>query len=442
MDLRKFLNKKHVLDISKSEVVKNFLIYSFGAVLLKGISFFLLPIYTRVLTTAEYGQLDIIDTFIAILSTIFGLGLNQVIFINYYHLNKSKRLRFITNILITYVLLVTPVMLILSLRTDMLNLYLFKSELTKNIVLISLLSVYTSFFVSAFFSALRISRRAKFLTIVQVGTALFAAAMNIYLVWYLKKGVIAIILTNLVVQIITMLIAAIAYLNKTRDIDLSLHRSEVKEYVTLGLPFVPGALAAWALAGVSRWLLLEYTTLAQVGIYGLAFKFGMLVRTTFLMSFSSSYQPKLFSRYKEDIKKAEKYNNRILRYYLLFGFVGILLIFPIFKPIFNIFIGKDFQESYQYLFVILLAFFFYGASEIACNRLLYTKKVIILTSIAVLSALVNIALNVIFIPKFKIWAASISLLLSYLFLFLITYALKEYYAKLDNLHEKSVDKRG
>ena len=88
MDLREFLSKRHTTTFFRSEVVKNFFIYSVGAIALKGISFFLLPVYTRVLTTSEYGQLDLINTFIVILATITGLGLNQVVFINYYQLDR------------------------------------------------------------------------------------------------------------------------------------------------------------------------------------------------------------------------------------------------------------------------------------------------------------------------------------------------------------------
>ena len=61
------------------KMVRNFFIYSGGAAFLHGMSFFLLPIYTRILAPEEYGKLALLNVFIAISSVIISFGLAIII---------------------------------------------------------------------------------------------------------------------------------------------------------------------------------------------------------------------------------------------------------------------------------------------------------------------------------------------------------------------------
>ena len=63
----------------KKQFAKTTIIIFFGKVCTQLISFFLLPLYTAYLATSEYGLVDLIQTYVTLLSTIIsgGVGISM-----------------------------------------------------------------------------------------------------------------------------------------------------------------------------------------------------------------------------------------------------------------------------------------------------------------------------------------------------------------------------
>ncbi|MEY3397585.1 MAG: hypothetical protein RL220_179, partial [Bacteroidota bacterium] len=83
--------KQWLITISRSETTRNFLVYSFGALFVKGVSFFLLPLYTRLLSPEEYGLIDLLTTFSNLVDITLSLGLFQYLFMEYFHIGAEQR---------------------------------------------------------------------------------------------------------------------------------------------------------------------------------------------------------------------------------------------------------------------------------------------------------------------------------------------------------------
>ena len=64
----------------KKQFAKTTIIIFFGKVCTQLISFFLLPLYTAYLATAEYGLVDLIQTYVTLLVPIITLELEMSIF--------------------------------------------------------------------------------------------------------------------------------------------------------------------------------------------------------------------------------------------------------------------------------------------------------------------------------------------------------------------------
>ena len=91
-DLKKqpTVNKLKNSDTDKKfSTVKNFLWYSLSSSLIKSTNIAIMPIILSRLTTAEFGLLSLINTFINILSLLLGLGLKQIVGIEFFHCNKK-----------------------------------------------------------------------------------------------------------------------------------------------------------------------------------------------------------------------------------------------------------------------------------------------------------------------------------------------------------------
>ena len=60
-------------------LAKNTAIFAIGNVASRLISFFLVPLYTNILTTAEYGVVDLVNTLCTVLAPILILNINEAV---------------------------------------------------------------------------------------------------------------------------------------------------------------------------------------------------------------------------------------------------------------------------------------------------------------------------------------------------------------------------
>ena len=64
----------------ESRLIKTTGIIAFGNICTKFVSFFMLPLYTAILSTEEYGTVDLIGTYVALIAVVLTLQFEQGIF--------------------------------------------------------------------------------------------------------------------------------------------------------------------------------------------------------------------------------------------------------------------------------------------------------------------------------------------------------------------------
>lgn len=70
---------------------KDSLVYGFGAILAKGVGFFLLPIYTRIFTPAEYGTIEMLSVIASFLGAVLVMGLDSAQSFYFYERRERGR---------------------------------------------------------------------------------------------------------------------------------------------------------------------------------------------------------------------------------------------------------------------------------------------------------------------------------------------------------------
>ena len=64
----------------EKQLIKNTIIVAIGKICTQFISFFLLPLYTALLSTEEYGTVDLLNTYVSLLIPLFFLQIDQSVF--------------------------------------------------------------------------------------------------------------------------------------------------------------------------------------------------------------------------------------------------------------------------------------------------------------------------------------------------------------------------
>lgn len=235
-------------------------------------------------------------------------------------------------------------------------------------------------------------------------------------------------------QIVSLaLIGGIFYFLMLKEIGInfSLPKKETfPEELKFGLPLLFGYIIDQILAISDRFVIAGSISSESVGYYAVAYSLGNL--PIFFAKVSGVVLPPILAR---QVDKDEKVNGEKLVEGTILGFIVISFPFILGSlilgyPILNLYASQSTAEaSYFLISIISLGVLFYGLSLILMNLLfisMETKEMLIGN---VTAALVNLILNLIFIPIFKNnIIAAITTVISYIILFLfVFYKIKSYW---------------
>ena len=395
----------------ESKLIKNTIIIAIGNMCTKCISFFMLPLYTSILSTIEYGTIDLIGTYTSLLVIIMTLQFEQGMFRylveNRKDKKKQKRYITVTYIFITFicVLFIISSFLIFQLIDYKYANYLIFSVVIGTINSITLqvprgLGDNTTYAISSFLSGS------------------LNVILNVILVAILRLGVEGMLISNIIALLVSI-IYIVLRVNLYQLIQISfLQKEYIMVLIKYSFPLIPYTLCWWIIGASDRMIIKLFLGTSYNGIYAAAYKFPTLfsmITNIFQVSWTESAAENV------DIQERDEYYSKIfdkmIRLYSSAN-MGLIAIMPF---LFNFLIGKNFLEAYYYIPILLCAAFFnaisalYGSLYFAFKE---TKKISVTT---ILAALINFTVNLCLISQIGLYAAAISSLVAYIVITIIRY---------------------
>ena len=401
---------------NKNRVFKNFFTYFIGILMLKGTYFVLLPVYTRELTKAEYGQLELINIFISVIVLIFSLGLPQCLSLIYFHHEGVERKRHIVQIVFTYIYLTTPLVFIAFSLVPQLQAIFLSPNISRYLIYMAISISFVSFFSCIIISLQRLMQRAKTVVSIEVSIGVLGMLLNIIFILVFHFGITGIILTQLISPVLICFIGLFLFSYSGIWRWRKVKPTQMWESVRLGVPLVASTFFVLVMIGADRWFLSYYSSDADIGIYSLAYRFASLFEVIFLASFSSAYSPYTYSLFQKDgIVETEKKNSEVMKLYFIIICPLSLVVVFLMKPVFEIFVGAEFHDAYIFIFPVLISYFFLGIMNMSGMSIMFKKKTNYIFTSFFIGAASNILMNYYAIPRFNIWGAAITTMLSYFF---------------------------
>lgn len=416
--------KKITTQLLSSPIIKNFFIYFVGAMLLRGVTIITAPITLNILSPNDYGLLALVNSFISIVTIFTGLGLRQVVSLEFFHSTLQERKILISNTISIYLTIMIPIFVCLLLTIPLINHYIFLNQASATIIIVSIIICFFYFFVEFFYQILQYQSKAKSITILQCTIAFVTLTLTLFFLWHLKLGILSIIGA----QCIGMLLVFAAGLHcyNTKDCFKYLSFCPLKKtafYLKQGLPFIPTVLFGWIVSSGDRWVLAQYTTLHHVGIYSLADTFGQLFQLLILNAIAGSYLPYLlntFAKNKPNLLKVEQQNQRIMIISMTTMAIVVTLGYFLCRSFLFIILPAKYHEAVTYIWFILIGYVFLMGTYFTSSLIQFHKKAYFLAFSICLPALFNVVLNIILIPHFGIYGCVTATLISYIFYFIIT----------------------
>lgn len=409
-----------------TDVIKQFFIYSFGSFFLRIVSMLVVPLTLRKLLPADFGTLALITSFIAIANAIIGLGLRQVLSIEYFHCtDRTEQITLINDILIIYSAVAIPTILLLLCARRFFFQYIFFNTITAYLYTAMLGIIFLSFFIELLYQLMQYNRLASQLTGLQINIALINSTLTVVFLWYFNMGVSGVILAQLAGAIYGFIISLYAYLHYGYSYLIRIKNSlkKTKHYVFYGMPFISSILFSWIMSSGDRWVLGYYTSMYEVGIYSTADLFAQLFNTLILIPWSGSYLPyimKQYAQHKDNLAQVEQKNYHAMHCAMLLGLAGIIAGCFAVRPLFQIIFPPNYYSSFQYIWILLIGQLFLLGSYFCSSLIQFHKKRYFLACSYVIPALLNIVLNILLVPFFAIYGAAIATCASYFLYFMIT----------------------
>ena len=380
-------------------------------VLQNGLSIITLPIFTRLLTTDQYGLSSTYFAWNDLIVVICTLRLSYGVFdkgmIKYSH----SRDKFESSLL----------GLTTTISVSMPGLFLlFHNQIEKTMGM-SFVLCASLFLAQIWAPALLFwTARNKYeynyrkFTLVTIITAVCATLLNLFAVLYINydKGIVKILSYQIVWAIFfLMFYVRIFWKGKTY------FNKEIWHYaLRFNLPLIPYFLSTLILDKADRIMIGQFCGQSSVAIYSVSYNLGRLM-VLLTSALEATFTPWIYQKIKnyQDNKETDVRSIRNITVMLMVGFLGIAALFMLFAPeLIMIFADKAYADAVYVIPPVVAGYFFVMLYSLVSNVELYYEKTKNVAAITVIASGLNIALNYLLIPKFGYVAAAYTTLICYM----------------------------
>jgi len=395
-------------------LAKDTLIYGGADFITKALAFVAFPLIASALSPKAFGAMELIATAISMLGLFMGCGLNNSV--QRYYWDKDTlvldRAVVVSSGLITQAVFGLAILIIGFLILPFTLPLLQKAELPFTWVAI-VAALFLMVFSQLQQYLLDVTRLHfspwKFLTISilsRISGMLLAVIAVVYLNWGID-GLFA------VQAFVALIILPIAIWMVKKDITLSIDKKWVAELVGFGYPFIFAGMAYWLFGSIDRWMLASMSSIEEVGIYSVSFRFASIVLFV-SMAFSQAWSPvaiKIKTDHPDTYRDIYAKVFLILIYIMLTVGGGVALFSG---ELIYLLMPAEYSRSAMPLIVLCIGVILQATQQITAIGISLEKKSFLFARLAWFAAIINAILNWFLIPSFgatgAAWATSISYL--------------------------------
>lgn len=382
-------------------LIKNTGIIAVGNLGTKLISFFLLPLYTAILTTSQYGTVDYVISIATFCTPFVTMLMDEAIF---RFLIDCKDKAGQKKVITTSLFIVFAGMIIFTaVAIPVMNL------LGYDYTYFAVTYVVLSSFCGMLSALLRGIGRTDLYALFNFLQGALQVTLNVFFIAVFRWGVEGMLLaTILSFSCVSILFSIIIRLWKYIRFDYY-DKLLAKEMVIYSLPLIPNKIS-WTIINLSdRIILMNVIGSSATGLYAVSYKFPNLMDTVYGFFYQSWKESSARALNADD---HDSFYNNVYGYLKNFMYAIVLGMSAFMPLIFKIMINDNYYEAVYYVPILLLATYFSNISGFYGGIFTAYKDTKIMGTTTVAAAIVNVIVNLAMIFKFGIYAAAISTLVA------------------------------
>ena len=393
-------------------------IYGLGDVATSLVNLLLLPVYTRVLTTADYGVITMLLTVEAVAKVVFRWGIDTAFMRLYYDCVDQRARQRLASTIFFFLLAVNGTLVAASILSAMwLSRQIFgASGGPQQALLVAWVIVNT--FVAGFYflpyQVLRIKEQStQFIALTFARSAGTLVARLMLVVWA-DWGVPGVIYADVIVTAVFTLVLVRWFAPLIRPV---FSMTVMREALGFGLPRIPHSLAHQVISVSDRYFLSWYRTLGEVGLYSIGATFGLALKL-FLSAFEFAWTPFFLGVMKERNAKGiyRTISTYIVATLVLLG-MGLCAVS---SDLVRLFTTPDFHAAAEVTPWIALGVMFQGLYLVGSIGLVITKQTRLYPIATGIAAAVSVAANAVLIRRYGVIGAAWANAIAYATLAVVT----------------------
>lgn len=382
-----------------------FTISNFGS---KIITFLMVPLYTNILSSYEYGIVDLINSTINLLFPVLTLAISEGI-LRFAFDRAYKQVQVLITagyiVLISMIIVFASKPIILYLLEDLQNYWGYFILIYIGVAGNNCLSNY-----------LRGIDRTKVFAIKGILYTFTFVVLNIIFLLFFKLGIKGYLLSFILSETITILYMVIAIKINIEKEDCRLNKYLLADMLKYSLPLIPSIVSWWVMQISDKYIIIFYLGISASGIYGIAYKIPTIL-SMLTSIFMQAWQISVIK--SVDDSDNDVFISQIYKYFTVFSIAACAILILLSKILGKILYANEYFIAWTYVPILLIAYLFSGLSGILASVFSAQKKTNVLFHSTVLGALVNIVLNFLLIPRFGAIAAAYTTLVGFVVTWII-----------------------
>lgn len=392
-----------------SIILKQSFIYSFGGLGSGALEVVLVPVYTRVFSTQEYGLLDFLWTFIIFARLIVPLGLEHAVGRFYVDNDvEADRQQTATTGALAVLILTLLFAWLTTLMSSLVAGSILRDVTKSNLVILMAWATPGVVLYGFAISMLRYNFKPGTQVFLSSATVLADASATIGAVLVLHAGLVGVYMAKICVYTIASLVG----LWLTRySYAWRLNMDKLRSMLAYGLPLVLFALAYFVISYSGRYFLLWFVNLEALGLYGAAYRLASMMALLYV-GFTAAWGPFALATYRQP--QARQVFTRVFDYFSTASVVAVVGISLFARELLTFYAGPAYAPAAIIVPLLLLQQALYvGGGYIFGISFSIAKKTGQQASIGLIAAVVSLVFQVLWIPKLGIVGAAAAVTLSY-----------------------------
>ena len=375
-----------------------------ATVLVRAVNLISVPIFSRLLSTAEYGQVDVFMTYVNIFMVILGLDFQGAVGKGRLD-HEEDADRYMTSSLLFTTISAAVIVLIINLAFPIFEIMFSLPRWAVNIMFIYSYAMFVMAYKSTEYNFyFEYKKNMK----MSVTVAVCNLILSIILIQTLFK-------TNhflgriLGATLPTVVCAVILYIHFGRRGKWAFEKEHIKYSWDFGVPLIPHNLSHMVLASADKVMINSMISASASGIYSLAYTLGMMIQV------ASEAMNQVFSpwQFRKLQSGQEKLIKETQRWYLLAYCVIAIAVLAISPEILKIIGDKEYWEGTTMIMWVVFSMFLNFVYTLYVNIEFFYKKTALISMGTIFAAILNVVLNAIFLKRLGYQFGAISTVVAY-----------------------------